>query len=60
MASGFVTENMPYQDFVDSASSSKVLTVIVKDEKVILVGLGIKTIGYEEHYNAFKIVLKPS
>lgn len=37
----------------------KIRTIIVKDEQVILIGSGVETICFDEHYNAFRILLKP-
>ena len=36
----------------------KIRTIIVKDEQVILAGSSIETICFDEHYNAFRIMLK--
>lgn len=38
----------------------KISTIIVKDEKVILAGAGVENICFDEHYHAFKVLLKPS
>ncbi|KAK0149552.1 hypothetical protein N1851_009708 [Merluccius polli] len=37
----------------------QIQTVIVKDEQVTLTGSGVETVCFDEHYHAFKIVLKP-
>ena len=37
----------------------QIRTVIVKDEQVTLTGSGVETVCFDEHYHAFKIVLKP-
>ena len=37
----------------------KISTIIVKDEQVILTGSGVETMCFDEHYHAFKILLKP-
>ncbi len=37
----------------------KIQTIIVKDEQVILAGSGVENIRFDEHYHAFRILLKP-
>ena len=37
----------------------KIKTIVVKDEQVILIGSDVETICFDEHYHAFKVVLKP-
>lgn len=37
----------------------KIHNIIVKDEQVVLTGSGVETICFEEHYHAFKVLLKP-
>jgi hypothetical protein len=39
---------------------SKISTIVVKDEQVVLIGSSVETICFDEHFHAFKVLYKPS